>query len=193
MTVKYFLLIRHGKTQGNIERRYLGDPDEPLSEEGIREAERLAGDHLLPPVDLVLSGPAMRCRQTAKILFPGTEPEICPLSEIDFGIFKGKNADDLIDNKEYRQWLETGCTSDIPGGESVSAFKKRCCEVFKQIAEQNNAQTAALIVHGGNIMAIMENFAIPRRDFYEYHIPNCGFLLRRYEGGMLYVELRSGV
>ena len=188
MAIKRFLFIRHGKTQSNLERRYVGDPNEPLCAEGVREAAAFAKSGLLPSVGFLMSGPALRCRQTAEILFPDISPVICPFAEIDFGVFKGKNADELSDNKDYRQWLETGCTADIPGGDSVFSFKERCCETFTQIAKEYNEETAAMVIHGGNIMAIMEKYAVPKQDFYAYHIQNCGFILCRYENGVLYYD-----
>ena len=55
-------LIRHGQTQGNLERRYIGSTDQPLCPAG-REA---LGP--LPPVDRVYASPLRRCRETAALL-----------------------------------------------------------------------------------------------------------------------------
>jgi len=192
MAVKEFLFIRHGKTQNNLERRYAGDPNEPLCAEGRQGAEALARGGFLPTIQSPVVGAALRCRQTAELLFPGVSYTLCSMTEIDFGIFKGKNADDLLGNKEYEQWLETNCMGDIPGGDSVSAFKERCCKEFEQIAEMDGAGTTALVIHGGNIMAILEKFAQPKRGFYEYHISNCGFILCRYQDGALYIKRQGG-
>jgi alpha-ribazole phosphatase len=134
----------------------------------------------------LLCGPALRCRQTAEILFPGVPYEICQLTEIDFGIFKGKNAEELLGDGDYERWLETDCMGDIPGGDSVSGYKKYCCDTFKSIAESLGDGTTALVIHGGNIMSIMEGLALPKKDFYAYHIPNCGYVCCRYEDGALY-------
>lgn len=189
--MSYFLLIRHGKTQGNLERRYIGDLDEPLCTEGLHDVETLAQSGNIPPIDVLKSGFALRCRQTAELLFPDMTYDLCPMSEIDFGVFKGKNADDLMGDKDYEAWLETNCKGDIPGGDSVSAFKERCCDIFRRIAETSGEGTTALVIHGGNIMAILERFALPKQDFYAYHIPNCGFFLCRREDGALIVERKS--
>ena len=186
-----FLLIRHGKTQGNLERRYIGNPEEPLCYEGLLGVETLARSGVLPPVDTLMSGAARRCRQTAELLFPGVPYALCSMGEIDFGDFKGKNADDLLGDKDYEAWLETNCMGDIPGGDGVAAFKGRCCDAFLRIAEESKAGTTALVIHGGNIMAILERFAVPKRDFYDYHVPNCGFFLCRWKNGALAVERAS--
>ena len=188
MVIKKFMFIRHGKTKSNLERRYVGDPNEPLCAEGIKEAQSLACGGLLPFIDTLLTGNALRCRQTADLLFPGINHSLCQMAEIDFGIFKGKNADELLANRDYEKWLATGCMGDIPGGDSVSAFKRRCTEEFERIVETSGEGTVALVIHGGNIMAVMEKYALPKKDFYEYHIPNCGFILCRYQDGVLFIE-----
>ena len=186
-----FLLIRHGKTLSNLERRYIGDPDEPLCNEGLEGVRVLRESGDLPPVTVLMSGPALRCRQTAKLLFPGMDIGSCPLNEIDFGVFKGKSADDLLHDKDYKVWVETGCISDIPGGDSVTSFKDLCCDIFQHIAEISVPGTTALVIHGGNIMAILERFARPSKDFYDYYVPNCGFYLCRYENGVLTVDRKN--
>ena len=188
VVVKKFLLIRHGKTQSNLEHRYSGDPDEALCAEGLQGVEALSKSGELPPVMTLWSGPALRCRQTAEILFPDVSYCMCPLSEIDFGIFKGKNADDLLGDKDYEAWLETGCMGDIPGGDSVSDFKDWCCDIFVRITETSGEGTSALVIHGGNIMAIMERYAMPKQNFYEYHVDNCGFFICNYSNGELSIE-----
>ena len=189
---KRFLLIRHGKTQSNLERRYVGDPGEPLCEEGVREAEAFTRSQVFPPITALLSGGALRCRQTAEILFPGVIYAHCPLAEIDFGIFKGKRAEDLAGDETYKRWLETGCMGDIPGGDSVAGFKARCRSGFGHIAEMSSPGTTALVVHGGNIMAILEYYAQPKKGFYDYHVPNCGYYLCRYENRALVIERKGG-
>jgi alpha-ribazole phosphatase len=199
MAVKRFLLIRHGKTQGNLERRYIGDAEEPLCEEGLREIAFMIRDTSFfdsypdfKPVGAVLSGPALRCRQTAALLFPDIRYSVCSFKEIDFGVFIGKNAGDLRGDKAYGRWLETGCMGDIPGGDSVSAFKARCCDEFLDIAEKCGEETTALVMHGGNIMAVLERFVLPKQDFYTYHVPNCGYFFCRYEDEALIIEAQGG-
>lgn len=65
------ILVRHGKTAGNLEGRYIGSrTDEPLCEEGIHALEEKVREGTYPPVDLVYASPMIRCRQTAKILWP---------------------------------------------------------------------------------------------------------------------------
>lgn len=60
--------MRHGKTQGNLEGRYVGRTDEPLLPAAAAWLERSGYRDFRP--DLVYASPMMRCRETAAILFP---------------------------------------------------------------------------------------------------------------------------
>ncbi|MCC8080477.1 MAG: histidine phosphatase family protein [Lachnospiraceae bacterium] len=62
------LLLRHGKTRGNLERRYVGRTDEPLLPSAAAELARSEYRNFCP--ELVYTSPMLRCRQTAEILFP---------------------------------------------------------------------------------------------------------------------------
>ena len=65
------ILIRHGITQGNKEKRFVGRLDVPLAPEGEEMARETAS--LLPAVDRLYVSPMLRCRQTAGLLWPGME------------------------------------------------------------------------------------------------------------------------
>jgi len=170
--MKRVIFIRHGATAGNLQRRYIGRTDEPLCPHGQVQAASLAGTE----ADRIVVSPMLRTRQTAAFAFPGRDYEIIEdLRETDFGIFEGKTADELTNNQDYVNWTGTGCTSPIPGGESVTDFKARCRKAFLQVMEQSSAgSTTAFVVHGGVIMAILEAFFRPERDFYAFHLPNGG-------------------
>ena len=181
------LFIRHGSTAGNLEKRYIGRTDEPLCEVGIAQIEALARQNL--QADLLFLSPALRTRQTAHILFPNmTGTHIPELWETDFGIFEAKTYQELSNCPAYQTWLDTNCTGEIPGGESVAAFKGRCTAAFQKLAAAiPEDATAAFVIHGGCIMAILEAFALPKKDFYDYHISNGSFIRCRWADGTLHV------
>ena len=127
------ILVRHGKTAGNLEGRYIGSrTDEPLCEEGIHALEEKVREGTYPPVDLVYASPMIRCRQTAKILWPKFTDSsqiqyVQNLQECDFGAFENKNYQELSGNAEYQAWIDSNGTLPFPGGESNEAFRQRCC------------------------------------------------------------------
>ncbi len=175
--MRTILLIRHGATAGNLEKRYIGRTDEPLCALGESQAIALAPS--LPQCDTVFSSPLLRCRQTAGILFPERKINIIQdLRECDFGLFEGKNADELANDFAYNEWLATTCTAPIPDGEDVSAFRARSIRAFANTAfSLPENYVVSFVLHGGCIMAIMEYFARPRRDFYNFHIGNCNYIM----------------
>ena len=171
------LLIRHGKTQGNSERRYIGITDEPLSEEGRAEVERVRPDSSLK---LVYVSPLLRARQTASILFPQAEQRVIPdLRETDFGVFEGRSADEMFDDADYREWVDGMCLGPCPGGESRGDVTCRAVAAFIEAihdAEIAGVEEAVFVTHGGVIMSILEELAVPKRDYYEYQLKNlCGW------------------
>lgn len=183
--MNHVYFIRHGATAGNLEKRYIGRTDEPLCDLGIIQAEHLRTYNI--QADRIFVSPALRTRQTAKIIFPQTEFEIVEnLMETDFGIFEGKNAEELQDSSEYQAWVNSGCQDPIPQGESVARFKARCCKAFQEvIGKFPDGKTAAFVIHGGCIMAILEEFAEPKRNFYDYHIENGCFMEYTYRNFVL--------
>ena len=164
-------LIRHGLTAGNREKRYIGwRTDEPLCPEGI---EALRGVQA-PPAELVFSSPLRRCLQTAEILYPRLRPEIVPdFRECDFGAFEGLNYAELNGRADYQAWIDSGGELPFPGGESRASFAARCVGAFEALRPRLRGRGAALIVHGGTIMAVMEAFAVPKGTYFDFQRP-CG-------------------
>lgn len=169
------VLIRHGETSSNRERRYLGRTDEALSPEGrkIILSYREAGRY--PKAELVFSSPMKRCLETAEILYPGKKIMIIPdWKEIDFGLFERKNYEELKSCPEYIRWLESGGTLPFPGGESREEFIRRSVNGFSAMMEQayGNVGNAAAVVHGGTIMAILSRYG--GGDYFDYQVKNAG-------------------
>lgn len=185
--MNHVYLIRHGATAGNLEGRYIGRTDEPLSPEGVAQARRLGVRGLT--ADRLFVSPALRARQTAQLAFPTMEPVVVDdLWEADFGDFEGKTVAELENDPAYRRWVDSWCLDPIPGGEDVGSFKARCCAAFGWcMADLPEGETAAFVIHGGGIMAILEKYAGPPGSFYRYHVTNCACVQCVYEAGCLRV------
>lgn len=166
------VLIRHGKTCGNLEGRYIGWTDEPLSPAGL---ESLKG-RKYPQVREVYVSPLMRCRETADLLYAGLPVTVVEdFKECNFGAFERKNYEELKEDINYQRWLDSGGRQAFPGGEGREDFSARVIAAFDLLQKKWKDQglsSAALVVHGGTIMAILERFAVPRKDFYDWQIKN---------------------
>ncbi len=180
--------IRHGATVGNLHRRYIGRTDEPLCEAGVAQVEALRKRGL--SVDKLFVSPLLRTRQTAELLFPQMPYTVVNgLAETDFGRFEGKSADELSGDPAYQAWVNAVCLTPIPEGESVADFKTRCCKAFAEtIKNVPDGSRVGFVVHGGVIMAILEAYARPKKDFYAYHIGNGECLVCTYDGHVLTIK-----
>lgn len=184
-------LIRHGKTKGNGEGRYIGSTDDPLSEEGKRELKEVlwkdgygrAG--LKKPRAVYVSG-LLRTQETAAFLFPEVPFLIRQgLNECDFGEFENKNYEELKENPAYQTWIDSGGVLAPSGGEAKADFARRTFQAFEkavseqllQMAEAKEEEGAvAFVVHGGSIMAVLEHYGLPKAGFYHWQAKNgCGY------------------
>ena len=170
-------LLRHGETAWNAQGRYLGRTDLPLTPAG-RAALGPAG---FAPARVYVS-PLRRTAETAEILFPGAEQEAVPdLREMDFGVFEGRSWRDMEDFAPYREWVDGGCRGPVPGGESMERFCQRTCAAFEALmdrAAEAGEPLLAIVAHGGTQMAVLERFALPRRDYFSWRGPlGGGFVL----------------
>lgn len=169
------ILIRHGMTEGNLKRRYIGTTDEDLI-----NTDCLKGDY--PKCERVVASPLKRCIQTAEYIYPNVDIEICDkLKECDFGDFENKSYEDLKDNPDYQKWLDSNGELPFPNGETHEDFKNRCKDgFFESLTERDTA----FVIHGGSIMAIMQKLF--GGNFYDYQasasvISSMSFILFPYD------------
>ncbi len=164
-------LIRHGATGFNLEHRYLSRTDEGLAEEGVRALLlRKEVYNSLSPGRLY-SGPMLRCRQTAEILFPGRECHLVPeWTEMDFGSFEGKNYRELNKDAAYQSWIDSGGTAPFPEGEGQPEFIARTMRGFYNMLSEMGAAEIVAVVHGGTIMALVST--IFGGNYFDYQVEN---------------------
>lgn len=166
-------LLRHGATAFNAERRYQGMTDSPLSPEG--EADICAAEFC---PDVVYVTPLCRTQSTAARIFPGARQIVVPeLIEMNFGVFEGRNAKEMEQDPAYMAWVESGCESRCPGGETRKEFSERSCAAFAQLVDnamEQGEQRLVIVAHGGTQMCVMERFAVPHKPYFSWCGPNAG-------------------
>lgn len=186
------LWIRHGQTQGNVERRYVGRTDEGLTADAKEKLKMRKQQGIGFEADLIYISPMIRCRDTADLLFP--EQRKVPwdgLQETDFGDFEYKNYEELKDDPLYQVWIDSNGQMLIPNGESGADFRRRCCAAYEKCvteAREKGLEKIAIVCHGGTIMSVMERYGVPKKSFYEWQVANgCGILTETTaEGGSGY-------
>ncbi len=191
--------MRHLKTKGNYEKRYIGTTDESL--ENAHEQEIRIELPQMP--NGIYTSPMKRCIETMEKSYPETQGKTLPLihvvqdlREMDFGEFENKTYEELKDDEHYRKFIDG--VEEPRGGEPRKNFKKRSVDAFAQIIESyekdefiNNEIELVIFCHGGTIMSILEAFDIEKGDFYDYQIPNGGGIICTLMSGRLHIEEKS--
>lgn len=178
-------LLRHGLTQGNIDGIYVGGGlDMPLCEEGERQLKEMALRYQYPNVGLVFASPMQRALQTAEILYPHAKDKIVleNLRENRFGEFEGRKAAELMQDPRFAQWLDAESAFVPEGGESGQEFARRVVQALGEMWKymmDNGVFEAACVTHGGVIMAMMGQKALPRKPAAQWLTDNgAGFTVQ---------------
>ena len=99
------------------------------------------------------------------------------MPEILSGVFEGRTYDEMKGDAAYCAWLDSGCESACPNGESKAVFCKRVCRAFEKLAYEALArgdERLVIVAHGGTQMAALSRFAEPHRDYYSWNAPPAG-------------------
>ena len=177
-------LIRHGLTAGNNEGKYIGHTDLELSAEGRKEIEELCDTKIYPQTDFVFSSPLKRCLQTAKLIYPDSEPIVInEFIEYNFGEYEGLTAAKLHEKSPiFDRWLMGEKGVRPPFGESNEEFANRVCSSFCKLADgllDSGTPSCALVTHGGVISVILANVGLPEAPVSDwYSKPGYGFAVR---------------
>ena len=154
------IIVRHGFSEYNRDKKYTGQSDIPLTEMGVLQA-KLACDYLLAnfKVDKIYSSDLSRAVDTAKPLAEKLGLEIITdarLRELDTGLWTDKTFEEVRNSfpqtsKLYRENIGRGRPD---GGESYQELMMRAKNVFEEIANENEGKTIAVFTHGGVLRAL---------------------------------------
>jgi broad specificity phosphatase PhoE len=149
---KRLILIRHGETEWNRERRLNSRTDLPLSYDGTREIEQLAHTMKTLRIDRVYSSPQRRAMQTATILAADRHGAVVPddrLREVDFGPFEGLSAETLEGANAtgaFDDWLRGAAARTAEGAEPLEDAAERARSFFSTVATLSG--TTLVVGHG---------------------------------------------
>jgi probable phosphoglycerate mutase len=139
--MRLFLVARHGQSLFNVDKIVNGDPtlDRGLSEQGIEEAQRLAGQLVALPLDLVALSPFPRAIQTANIALDGRDvPHLVDddLGDVRIGELEGESLDAYRAAPAHSNRKER-----FPGGESLDEAALRYADAFGRLLARNEEVT----------------------------------------------------
>ena len=177
------VLIRHGESEGNRERRFTRTPDVPLTDLGRAQVRR-AADWIaagFAPVRIV-SSPFARARETAAILadvlrLPVVVEE--DLRERSYGQLAGEPyeaARELRGDEPIAYW--EWCP---PGGETLVAVSTRAGAALDRVANGAPADDLVVVSHGAVMHALWRHVTgeWPTRKV----VANAGIVVVEHEAG----------
>jgi glucosyl-3-phosphoglycerate phosphatase len=171
------LLLRHGESTWNVEARWQGRADPPLSPAGEGQA-RQAAAALTGAVAVWSSDLARACR-TAELLAPAdvTVRVDARLRERDVGSWTALTRAEI--DGQFPGWLADGRRPS--GWEGDDAVRARCWPALRAAAAPLAAGDVAVVVsHGGLIRAVVAELGPPA-----WPVPNLGGVwLERVAGGL---------
>ena len=154
-----FVLVRHGETAWNSERRFQGHADVPLNETGRRQAEALADALAGESFAAAYSSPLRRTLETAEIVAARLGIPIEPrdgLMEVDVGSWSGLTTAEVEQRfpDGFSHWAETraGGWTD---GETYEELGARVVRDLRQLADRHPGETVLAVTHGGPIRSVL--------------------------------------
>lgn len=160
------VLLRHGQSQWNLENRFTGWTDVPLTPQGEQDAAKVAQVLAEYRFDHAFTSRLIRANQTLDIILStlGQEPEIMmdsALNERHYGDLQGLNKAETADKYGQEQVLEWRRSYAVrpPNGESVEDCERRTWPFFKQyiLPLLKDGKTVFVAAHGNSLRPIIKN------------------------------------
>jgi alpha-ribazole phosphatase len=150
--------VRHGITDWNKEKRYLGHTDREVINSELGQLTELKDELKKINFDHVFTSDLRRCQETLSYLHLSSPASVdTRLREMNFGDWEGKTYEELKHDPAYRNWIDNWEQGSTPNGESGEGFKVRINsffnELFQRILENttNSNQKILVMTHGGVI------------------------------------------
>lgn len=188
-------LLRHGCTKENHKKTYYGALDPSLDETGILQCEKI--NKYLENIEFskVYTSSKIRTKETANLVVPNLKWETYKnLDERNFGIFEGKNYNDLEQSLEYgkmyKEWKDDWINYKIPGGESHAEFTLRVYKFIDDLlSNAEDYENILLITHAG-VIRLIYTYVMDKNNelFWKFSSSNGDLSLIKYEFNNLFID-----
>ncbi len=170
-TMTQLIMIRHGQSVANEQKRFAGHSDFDLTELGRRQAE-LAGGYIYKnfKVDAIYASDLKRAYNTAvptAKLFGLPIIKDTDLREIFAGEWETLEFNEIAERypDDMSVWRNSFAYARCTGGESISELYDRCCRKILSIAAENDGKSVVIATHATPIRVFE---AMARGYGYEY-------------------------
>ncbi len=169
------IIIRHGKTEWNTLKKAAGQVDIPLNETGIEQAKETKEKLKNIPIDIIITSPLIRAKQTAEII---NEDRNVPIIvdnraiERDLGVYEGMpNSEEIFNEIRYY-------TKNVPvkNGEDCKTYTKRVFDFLDDVIKEykNKYENVLICSHGFFLRSAGWYFnGVPTENEEVVRIKNC--------------------
>jgi broad specificity phosphatase PhoE len=172
------LLVRHGETDWNLQRRLQGHADTPLNDRGREQARDLAAELADEPIDAVYSSDLVRAHETARIVAEVHGLDVTAIDDLrerHFGTWEG-----LSDDEIHARFPEAA-TGALGDGETREEMARRVFDALQRIADSHPGGRVLVVSHGGPLRAVLRHCGGDGVD----RIDNCHVVRLEAGGGNL--------
>jgi glucosyl-3-phosphoglycerate phosphatase len=169
------LLLRHGRTAWNAQRRFQGQADPPLDDIGRTQAFEVAALIAAIRPTLLVSSDATRAAQTAAVVGDATGLPVVTdarLRERGLGHWEGLTRDEVAETypDEFADWV-AGRDVSRRGGETREEVAARAVEAFADLPQ---VPITVLVTHSATAMALTNALlGIPQQSHPLGPLANC--------------------
>jgi len=169
------LLMRHGETAWNREKRIMGDLDIPLTEEGRVQCADAAALLAQFGIHRIVTSPLARAAESADIVASHLGVPVSAdarLVEVRFGEWQGRTYDEVGGDPRYHAFAADPVANQTPGGETVAHVQKRGLEGLNSLRA---GECVLFVTHGDIIRTLLCHFlATPLAEYRRIRTDNCG-------------------
>jgi broad specificity phosphatase PhoE len=171
------ILMRHGETRWNREGRVMGRNPVELSDNGRAQVGAAAVLARSLDLDLIVTSPLVRARQTAGIVADGVGGieiiEDPAIAEVSYGRWEGMTYHDLINDSHYAMYRESPVDYPTPGGETIPDVQARGVDAVHRAVKANPARRILFVSHGDIIRTVLCYFlGLELKFFHRVRIDN---------------------
>jgi len=160
------ILVRHGETYWNDERRIQGgDSDIELNDTGLEQARKLAAFLENEPVAAILSSPLQRAIATAEVIASHHQLPVeidQGLRELKVGELEGMSVSNLSTtfSQFLMQWWQDGGAVKLPNGESLVELQQRAWKAVERLLERHKTNPGHNEGNEGTTVVVVSHYFV---------------------------------
>lgn len=180
------ILIRHGETAWNIQGRYQGQTDIPLSTEGSAQARSVANRLKKEKIDALYASDLQRAVVTAKTIAQDRGLPVVSdarLRETSFGIWEGLTRKEIQEQYDelYQERRTKFLSTRVPDGELPEEVLTRAFAAIYDIITKHPKGKVVIVSHGGALRLVLcKILQIPMQQGHHFYLTNTGISRVKY-------------